>query len=49
MLCPEALTEFKEIYRGEFDIELPDDEALELAEGLMGIFEMIAKRKNNQG
>lgn len=41
MLSPQAVKEFKEIYREETGLELSDDKALELATQLIGFFEVI--------
>ncbi len=41
MLPDEAIKEFKEIYKKEFNEELSDEEARRRAESLYGLFEAV--------
>lgn len=41
MLSPEAIQEFKQLYREEFGEELPDQAALEKATKLINLFKVI--------
>lgn len=43
MLSPQAIQEFKEIYREEHHKELTNKEALELANQLINLFKIINK------
>ena len=40
---PEAINEFKEIYREEFGEELSDEEAYETGRNLISLFEIICR------
>ncbi len=40
-VTPEALEEFKSIYNKEFKEEIPDDEALEMAQRVLTFFSLI--------
>lgn len=46
-LSKEALTEFKQIYKEEYGIELTDSEALDKAITLLRLFKAIYKPINN--
>jgi hypothetical protein len=41
-LCPDAINDFKAIYRDEFGVDLSDDEATEKARQLLQFFETVA-------
>lgn len=41
MLSPEALSEFKKIWSGEFGSEISDDQAVEEATNLLSVFAAV--------
>jgi len=44
LLPQEALIEFKQIYKEEFEVELTDREAAQKAAAVLNIFKVLAKR-----
>ncbi len=44
LLPQEALIEFKQIYKEEFGVELPDEGAVKKATAILNIFKVLAKK-----
>ncbi|MBI5452866.1 hypothetical protein HY945_05390 [Candidatus Gottesmanbacteria bacterium] len=44
LLPQEALIEFKQIYKEEFGVELPDEEAVKKATAVLNIVKVLAKK-----
>lgn len=47
-VCEEALKEFRQIYKDEFGVDLPDGEAVELASGLLNLFALFEEHEGDQ-
>ena len=46
MLPKKAIDEFKDIYKKEFNVDLPETEAIKKANNLIDLFKLLSKPKN---